>query len=149
MKIIIKPITALICILGSISNADTAEEERTDPSSVIDVKTTTKNGLTVIIFRENGVNFYRLTFKDVIYGRTFYRGRGKDSDLRVHEYDLDSDGNLDAIQIGKDDQDFSAYIVLIEDGRIEVEPLPDNWKVGSEYPHRTFMNFVKKRKGIE
>lgn len=149
MKSTLRYILLIVVFYSAFCEAEPSAARKDEANNSIEMKKASKNGLTVVLFSRGGTNFYRLVFKDVIYSRTFAPGITTIFDLRVTEHDLDMDGKLDAIQIGKDDHNFSAYIVLIEDGKMDIEPLPDNWKDGSEYPYDTFMNYVKKRKGIK
>ena len=139
----------LIILALCVSCAAEPKSDEKNVTDAIEMKKTSKNGITSFTFSMGDTNIYRILFKDVIYQRAFLSRGGLDTNIRVQEYDLDLDGKLDAIQIGADDKDFTPFLVSIEEGRIEIEALPENWQSGSEYPYDAFISFVKKRKGIK
>lgn len=137
-------------ILLSGSFAEPNESTDFEVSHLIELKKTSSGGITSFIFKVNGITFYRFICKDkIIIQRNFFAKQGTDSDLRITEYDINVDGSLDAIQIGKDDSDFSPFMVTTKNGEIDITPLPKNWISGSKFPFDAFMNYVKAQKGIE
>jgi len=149
MKTLARYIPLLLLVLGAYCVAEPTVATKIGSSLPIEMKRTSKGGITSFTFRRGDSLIYRLVFRDVIIQRAYFGEGGRNADLRVLEYDLDEDGNVDAIQIGEDDTNFTPYFVSISDGKIDVEALSNNWKDGSEYPYDAFMKYVKKRKNLQ
>jgi hypothetical protein len=119
-------------------------------SCPIKIKSRSNNGIASFIFYVDETAIYRLISKNgIIIQRSFLAQKGADSALRITEYDLNVDGSLDAIQIGKNDNDFSPFLVTITNGQLDISPLPEKWTNRSEYPFDAFMKYVKAQKGIK
>lgn len=140
-------VSSLICKIHS--NAETITPENSKVNNVIEMKKVSKNGISIFTFHQDGKCFYRLACKKNSIQRTFVVKSGTNSDVRVTEYDLDYDGNIDGIQIGENDENFTPYLVLFENETIDIELLPKNWRDSSEFEFDAFMNYLKKRKNIK
>ena len=142
------PIVYLLIMILFVENCRaedvTTSDDKKDSSIIL--KKTSKNNITIYIFKINDINIYRLACIGKSIQRTLFQGN---SEVRITEYDFDLDGAIDAIQVGKDDWNFSPYLVQMKNGEVDIVSLPEDWKKDSKYPYDTFVEYIKKTKGIK
>jgi hypothetical protein len=141
---IVYTLILLFFVLNCRAEEAVAADNKAEDSIIMNKATA--NGMTVYIFKINGKNSYRLVCFGKSIQRTLFAG---DSGVRITEYDFDKDGFIDAIQIGRDDTNFSPYLVQMINGEVDIVSFPDDWKKESKYPYDTFVEYIKKTKGIK
>lgn len=136
-----------VSIFFSCSATAQVDSKKDDAKrNIIILSKSSRKNITIFLFKKNKELIYRLVCTGSSLQRTFF---STDLGFRVTEYDLNFDGKIDAIQIGHDDSNFSAFIVNeMKDGLIDISRLPDGWDNGSKYPFDTFIEYVRKQKKL-
>jgi hypothetical protein len=67
MKSLLKYFSLIGIVLSAFCGAEPSDAKKDEVNHPIEMKKSSKSGLTVIVFSRGGTDFYRLVFKDVIY----------------------------------------------------------------------------------